>query len=568
MTVSFYDGDKCIETKSILAGAAYGFPAISKNGYTFDGWKLGDTLIPPSQTTYTHEYSENGYEYVATWSPLSMTAVFKNGDSIVQEMTIYTDKEFSLPETPVAETGFQFDGWKIVGNNYVSAPEDETLALSYSASGYEFKATWAKVKMTVSFYNGDTLIESMQVYSAENYSFPTPPERGGYIFAGWKIGDITIPLEEKTFRLDYNASGYKYVATWYQLLTVDSNGLVSCTDTTVTDVAIPPMIDGVKVTGIANAAFENCTLLESVIICDKVTTIGYNAFNGCTSLSAIEIPDGVISISFGVFSGCTSLTEIAIPDSVTSLGNSAFSECSSLESVTIGNGVTSIGTYLFQNCKLLKSVTIGNNLTSIPYRAFAFCESLESLIIPDSVKTIDCSAFGGCENLATVDFPEDFEWTGDTANFTYCPFITSIVIPDGVTSVDFSGCENLEEITLPNTITSIDVMSFESCSSLKEIKIPNSVTTIGSRAFEDCYSLELVVIGNQVESIGAYAFDNCYKLKSVYIPESITSIGDFAFGNCMALESIYIDKEKDSISLSNAYYLSKATIYWKGEFEL
>ena len=47
-----------------------------------------------------------------------------------------------------------------------------------------------------------------------------------------------------------------------------------------------------------------------------------------------------------------------------------------------------------------------------------------------------------------------------------------------------------------------------------------------------------VVISNSVTSIGNYAFYNCSSLTSVTIPNSVTSIGRLAFSGCSGLTEI------------------------------
>ena len=44
-------------------------------------------------------------------------------------------------------------------------------------------------------------------------------------------------------------------------------------------------------------------------------------------------------------------------------------------------------------------------------------------------------------------------------------------------------CENLTNVTLPNTISSIPYGTFAGCVSLKKINIPSSVKTIEDEAF-------------------------------------------------------------------------------------
>lgn len=111
--------------------------------------------------------------------------------------------------------------------------------------------------------------------------------------------------------------------------------------------------------------------------------------------------------------------------------------------------------------------------------------------------------------------------------------VQQITIPEGVTSIDaaaFYGCESLESVTLPNSITSIGEEAFYNCSLLKKVNIPNRVTVIENFTFNSCESLQSITIPNRVTRIGDYAFGGC-DLKKVTIPGSVKTIGDYAFDN-------------------------------------
>jgi hypothetical protein len=56
----------------------------------------------------------------------------------------------------------------------------------------------------------------------------------------------------------------------------------------------------------------------------------------------------------------------------------------------------------------------------------------------------------------------------------------------------FAVCEKLENVTIPDGITSIDEWAFEHCKSLASITIPDSVTFISESAFNDCNNLTIV----------------------------------------------------------------------------
>ena len=65
-----------------------------------------------------------------------------------------------------------------------------------------------------------------------------------------------------------------------------------------------------------------------------------------------------------------------------------------------------------------------------------------------------------------------------------------------------------------------------------DIEIPESVSSIGSLAFNGCKSLKSVVIPDNVVSIGYRAFYGTY-LKNIEISNGITSIGREAFGGSL-----------------------------------
>ena len=112
----------------------------------------------------------------------------------------------------------------------------------------------------------------------------------------------------------------------------------------------------------------------------------------------------------------------------------------------------------------------------------------------------------------------------------------------------FFNCENLTNITIPDSVTSIGNDAFAWCSYLTGVTIPDSVITIGDEAFYACYSLETITIPNGVTSIGKRAFENCKGLIIVTIPDSVITIGDEAFGGCINLRRINVDSGNPNYS--------------------
>ena len=248
----------------------------------------------------------------------------------------------------------------------------------------------------------------------------------------------------------------------------------------------------------------------------SVTSIGEEAFEYCESLTSITIPNSVTSIGNNAFSWCESLTSITIPNSVTDIGGEAFFMCTSLFSITIPNSVTSIGDYAFHWCSSLTSITIPNGVASIGRYAFRDCSALTSITIPNSVTSIGFGAFEGCSSLTSVTL------TGPTIE-SFCQSPTNKLLFDASAPGRRKIEVNDQEIT--------------------DLTIPNSVTSIGEWAFYACSGLTSITIPNSVISIGSIAFNGCSGLISITIPKSVTSIGDYAFSGCSGLTSITCEAE-------------------------
>ena len=63
----------------------------------------------------------------------------------------------------------------------------------------------------------------------------------------------------------------------------------------------------------------------------------------------------------------------------------------------------------------------------------------------------------------------------------------------------------MTSLTIPNSVTSIDMAAFMGCSGLTSVVIPNSVTYVGGMAFSDCSSLTSVIIGENCRFNTSYS---------------------------------------------------------------
>ena len=363
----------------------------------------------------------------------------------------------------------------------------------------------------------------------------------------------------------------------------------ACSETPTADNGDTPYPDENAIQGLEFALNDDsywvigigtCTDTEIVIPSQynglPVTGIFEQAFAGTNDLASIEIPDSVTYIGNYAFMYCSSLTSITLHGSVTSIGNYAFYNCSSLTSITIPDSVTNIGGWAFAGTAY--SIDENNWENDIFYVDNHLIGAREPLsgecIIRNGTKVIVGYAFQDCENVTNISIPDSVITIGDSAS-SGCSNLISITIGNGVTSIGnyaFENCSSLTSIEIPDSITSIGSSVFSDCSSLTNITIPDNVTSIGSSVFSDCSSLTNITIPDNVTSIGDYAFCYCSSLTSITIPDSVTSIGDYAFDGCNSLTSVMfentegwtVDGEPIDVTnpVQNAVYLTDTYLWY------
>lgn len=104
----------------------------------------------------------------------------------------------------------------------------------------------------------------------------------------------------------------------------------------------------------------------------------------------------------------------------------------------------------------------------------------------------------------------------------------------------FEGCDELEEVTIPESFTEISGHSFKKCKNLRKVHIGRlQKIRIGENAFRGCTSLASIDLPFGTLSIKSGAFDGS-GLTSIAIPGTVDTIYTFAFENCTALKEVYL----------------------------
>ncbi len=155
-------------------------------------------------------------------------------------------------------------------------------------------------------------------------------------------------------------------------------------------------------------------------------------------------------------------------------------------------------------------------VTAIGANAFLGCTEITSVTVPEGVEEIGNKAFYNCRNLVTLKLPETVAAIGREA---------------------FSLCKKLSDITLPSGKCEIKQGAFTGCDVLKKVKLPR-VTTDLTEMFYGCDRLETVILPESLSKIGQFAFYYCTSLKTIVIPENVDTISPDAFYDS-ALETVY-----------------------------
>lgn len=139
----------------------------------------------------------------------------------------------------------------------------------------------------------------------------------------------------------------------------------------------------------------------------------------------------------------------------------------------------------------------------------------------------------------------------------YVLYIKSVIINDSVTSIGayaFYNCTSVKSVTVPASVTAMSAYAFLDCNSIIGVYITDLAAWC-NKSFSDSRSnplsyarnlylkgelVENLVIPDTVTSIGCYTFYECTNLVSVTIPDSVTNIGNAAFCTCTSLVSVSI----------------------------
>lgn len=327
---------------------------------------------------------------------------------------------------------------------------------------------------------------------------------------------------------------------------------------------------------------------SSICVYGNVKSIGKKAFANCTNLSSVDIPCSASVYlddahpednSFGTDDN-GHLTNVTVNCREESPAYKYAQQYGIRVNISYGQPVASgsISTSYKKNLITYNSKIYwsyypeDNSLHIIPNSGSSsnyFNKNYDDKIVAkdaDTVLTITQSA-------AIRNLIEKGQLTSN-ADTEYTPGsmpVDTIIVDEGITELscsDLFSAFNPKHIVLPESLKALNYHTFRGCDRLETVYIPNSVTSIEDNAFADSYNLVGVNLGgvkkiddgmfenrkklqivhmNKVETIGERAFSHCVELQDITIPDTVTSIGAKAFYKCIKVQAIKLGEKVNTI---------------------
>ena len=398
------------------------------------------------------------------------------------------------------------------------------------------------------------------------FDFSTVTEATATVYAKWLDKNVSTTLTDAASTiaaLDYGTAEDPVVVTVSGVYDEDEFTAMTSAVKSNENAFINLDINGVTgLTEIPSQWLRNCTTIIGVTLPNTITTIKDGAFRWCEALKSINLPSSLEEIGYASFQCCNSLTSINIPASVTTIEEYAFDSCVSLETITFQKNcsITVLEDYVFGSCPIT-SIEIPKSVITLK-SAFAYCKKLENVTFETGTQlkeiigcNYDCHAFQDCP-IKSITIPASVETLEDAfGTHSYKTALESIVFEEGsklktIGHMAFKNCL-FTEFTIPAGVVTIGSEAFSGCDNLEEITIPDSVTAFeGSCQFLRCQKLAAVTLGTGITEIPAAAFQECAALESISIPDNVTKIGAEALAYCPNLKTVTIGKGVTSIGNS------------------
>lgn len=252
-------------------------------------------------------------------------------------------------------------------------------------------------------------------------------------------------------------------------------------------------------------SYEEAAAVESIgTVFQKTNIISFNEFKYFTSVKRLEER---------AFDSCTQLRRITLPESLEEIGPYAFCNVSVLADLHIPASVNLIEQFSIGICPALVNLTVAEDNSVYDSR------NNSNAIIHTSTNKL----LIGCNGTV---IPDDIQIIGDCA--FWASKIENVTIPDSVTSIErqaFRECNNLKTVNIGKGVKEWGYQVFSKASGDYYLNsdIPDSQSSDNSVFYIS--NMTNLTIGPDVTTLGNYAFSQCKSLKKVIIPKNVVNLG-------------------------------------------
>ena len=337
---------------------------------------------------------------------------------------------------------------------------------------------------------------------------------------------------------------------------------------------IPSEIDGQKVIGIGNNAFENKQFIEKLVLPQSIVYIGDRAFAGCSGIKKLTLPLNAVFTDKNAFEGCD-VKELDMTDDLPDEGTIEINDSEIFSKLVISEELTN---------KLMELTSIFTDLDVLRIPDHGYMPAAEESVteaeeIPADVPLTEetpvvetaveevpaCDAEPEVNETSSVDSEFSYVPCGEGIKITkYNGSAADVVLP--MTIDDKKVNEVSDDLFAGKSINSVKVRDFSdklgyievsSAEALREmpvddiykgminafaginkIRVPYYTDKILNDSFRDNRELTAICVSQGVTSVANAAFKGCKGLISVRLPDSITSIGENVFEDCTHLETV------------------------------
>ncbi len=246
------------------------------------------------------------------------------------------------------------------------------------------------------------------------------------------------------------------------------------------------------------------------------------------------------------------------------IGEYMFENCDALENLILPNSVVKLSHYMFgyESLSEIRSITIGRSTigtTDIPHED---CDIPDMLIWLYNLEEINVHADNpkyASENGIMYNKGKTVLYNVP-ANYKYGKFSFPNTLKV-IAHEAFRDYHASSSIKLPASIQKIEYRAFVQ-SKFKIIDI-GSVSEIESGVFSDCEEVESITLSESLTMIPSSTFCECKLLSSITIPSSVRLVAGGIFAGCLNLHSIYMESSnpptgtsyvKNARDIFNNYY--------------